>query len=680
MKRSIICTVTALSVAVMMFSCKNQDGDERQAKNSNRAVITFSLGDSFRFNDNKWDRVGVGTALVQNDRIKTSPGALLDLQIGSSVVRLKEKTELILAQLFRDGTTGVEKSSLELSVGKVLVSPRKLLKDENFYVKTPTAVAGVRGTKFMVTADKAKDTQISVIEGSVRVSKRIRALETAQETEGHSAQVAKQIQEQIEQESVVITENKSCQINSQEVEKVNAKVEKIVASVAAEAEAPEPKIIEQQVQQAMKVVAETPPIEVTKITPVEQDLGEEFKNMRVVEVNEEKKIQKGDLQVMAYPGNSQLYVNGELAGTGSISMKLLPGKYSVKAVAPGFEDSEREYNITAGKMLVETLSLTEVRPLSRIKWNRSIGDVATSVVYGANVVYIATANGEIAAVDREDSTNKWKTSLGQGITSGLGISADKLFMTTADEMLVAVSRKDGKKLWSQKITGSLINGIAPIVSGNYIYAATSKGHVYSFNVNSRERWDENIPAAVLEAPVLTSRMLMVPAINGKLYAFDADDGSVEWTADVGTRFKAAYSGKKIYAVSFHGKMNAIDAEKGKSIWQRDLGEKFVVPPLLIGNRLYLGSTDGILMSLDAVTGKVLFRRDLGGAITNDITLSNNTLYVAARNRLVSVDLRGRVQWAHPMDSKIVTSASTSGDEVFVALADGRLVSVNKVPK
>lgn len=664
----------------MMFSCKNQDGDERQAKNSNRAVITFSLGDSFRFNDNKWNRVGVGTALVQNDRIKTSPGALLDLQIGSSVVRLKEKTELILAQLFRDGTTGVEKSSLELSVGKVLVSPRKLLKDENFYVKTPTAVAGVRGTKFMVTADKAKDTQISVIEGSVRVSKRIRALETAQETDGHSAQVAKQIQEQIEQESVVITENKSCQINSQEVEKVNAKVEKIVASVAAEAEAPEPKIIEQQVQQAMKVVAETPPIEVTKITPVEQDLGEEFKNMRVVEVNEEKKIQKGDLQVMAYPGNSQLYVNGELAGTGSISMKLLPGKYSVKAVAPGFEDSEREYNITAGKMLVETLSLTEVRPLSRIKWNRSIGDVATSVVYGANVVYIATANGEIAAVDREDSTNKWKTSLGEGITSGLGISADKLFMTTADEMLVAVSRKDGKKLWSQKITGSLINGIAPIVSGNYIYAATSKGHVYSFNVNSRERWDENIPAAVLEAPVLTSRMLMVPAINGKLYAFDADDGSVEWTADVGTRFKAAYSGKKIYAVSFHGKMNAIDAEKGKSIWQRDLGEKFVVPPLLIGNRLYLGSTDGILMSLDAVTGKVLFRRDLGGAITNDITLSNNTLYVAARNRLVSVDLRGRVQWAHPMDSKIVTSASTSGDEVFVALADGRLVSVNKVPK
>jgi outer membrane protein assembly factor BamB len=295
-------------------------------------------------------------------------------------------------------------------------------------------------------------------------------------------------------------------------------------------------------------------------------------------------------------------------------------------------------------------------------------------------VYVATANGEIAAIDREDSSNKWKTSLGEGITSGLGVSADKLFMTTADEMLVAVSRKDGKKLWSKKITGALINGIAPIVSGNNIYAATSKGHVYSFNVNSGERWDENIPAAVLEAPVLTNRMLMVPAINGKLYALDSDDGSVEWTADIGTRFKAAYSGKKIYAVNFHGKMNALDAEKGKSIWQRDLGEKFVVPPLLVGNRLYLGSTDGILVSLDAVTGKVLFRRDLGGAITNDITLSNNTLYVAARNRLVSVDLRGRVQWAHPMDSKIVTSASTSGDEVFVALADGRLVSVNKVPK
>ena len=680
MKRRILCTVAALSVAVMVFSCKDREGDQPQAKNRNRAVITFSLGDSFRFNNDKWDRVGVGAVLVQNDRIKTSQGALLDLQIGESVVRLKEKSELILAQLFRDGTTGVEKSTLELSVGKVLVSPRKLLKQENFYVKTPTAVAGVRGTKFMVTADTAKDTQIAVIEGSVRVSKRIRVLETAQEKEGHSAEVAKQIQEQLEQESVVVTENKSCEIKSQEVEKVNAKVEKIVATVSAEAQAPEPKVIAEQVQQAIQVVAETPPIEVTKITPVEKDLGQEFKNMRVLEVQEVKKIQKGDLQVMAYPGNSQLYVNGELAGTGSISMKLLPGKYTVKAVAPGFEDTEREFAITAGKMLVETLSLTEVRPLSRIKWNRSIGDVANSVVYSANTVYIATANGEIAAVNREDSTNKWKTSLEVGITSGLGISGDKLFMTTADEMLVAVSRKDGKKLWSKKISGALINGIAPIVSGNHIYAATTKGHVYSFNVQGRERWDETVPTAVLEAPVLTNRMLMVSAINGKLYAFDSDDGDEEWTADVGSRFKAAYSGKKIYAVSFHGTMKAIDAEKGKNIWQRDLGEKFVIPPLLIRNRLYLGSTRGVLVSLDAVTGKVLFKKDLGGAITNDITLSNNTLYITARNKLVSVDLRGRVQWAHTMASKIVTSASTSGDEVFVGLADGRLVSVNKVPK
>jgi len=133
-------------------------------------------------------------------------------------------------------------------------------------------------------------------------------------------------------------------------------------------------------------------------------------------------------------------------------------------------------------------------------------------------------------------------------------------------------------------------------------------------------------------------------------------------------------------VSFHGTMKAIDAEKGKNIWQQDLGEKFVIPPLLIRNRLYLGSTRGVLVSLDAVTGKVLFKKDLGGAITNDITLSNNTLYITARNKLVSVDLRGRVQWAHTMASKIVTSASTSGDEVFVGLADGRLVSVNKVPK
>jgi len=46
-------------------------------------------------------------------------------------------------------------------------------------VKTPTAVAGVRGTQFTVEADQNGTSRIKVFEGSVKVAKRVRELEAS---------------------------------------------------------------------------------------------------------------------------------------------------------------------------------------------------------------------------------------------------------------------------------------------------------------------------------------------------------------------------------------------------------------------------------------------------------------------------------------------------------------------
>jgi hypothetical protein len=61
-----------------------------------------------------------------------------------------------------------------LAWAKCFVSPKKLLKSEKFIIKTPTAVAGVRGTQFIVEADKKKTTRIKVFDGKVKVAKRIK--------------------------------------------------------------------------------------------------------------------------------------------------------------------------------------------------------------------------------------------------------------------------------------------------------------------------------------------------------------------------------------------------------------------------------------------------------------------------------------------------------------------------
>lgn len=133
------------------------------------AFVSFFLGGVF-FNG---AQVEIGTLLNEKDIIKTDLGSFCDISIGGSFIRIKEKTEVVASLLLKndDGSDNVE---FDMSVGKMLCKPKKLLKSEKFTVKTPTSVAAVRGTVFSVEADPNKTTRIKVFEGTVKASKRIR--------------------------------------------------------------------------------------------------------------------------------------------------------------------------------------------------------------------------------------------------------------------------------------------------------------------------------------------------------------------------------------------------------------------------------------------------------------------------------------------------------------------------
>ena len=101
------------------------------------------------------------------------------------------------AMLTKDGA---EKTSLDLGEGRLLCKPKKLMKDDSFTVKTPTAIAAVRGTEFTVETDAAKTTRIKVYDGKVKVVKRVKPLEDKID------QVMETITPVDEKESVIITE------------------------------------------------------------------------------------------------------------------------------------------------------------------------------------------------------------------------------------------------------------------------------------------------------------------------------------------------------------------------------------------------------------------------------------------------------------------------------------------
>jgi len=141
-------------------------------KNEEHAIISFMIGDVKK---NGMD-TQIGDVIKKEDVLKTLADSFCDIKIGESLIRIKANSNVVISSLL--DSVGNEDTVLGLMNGRMLCKPKKLLKSEKFMIKTPTAVAGIRGTQFSVEADKLKTTRIKVFSGKVKVAKRVKQLES----------------------------------------------------------------------------------------------------------------------------------------------------------------------------------------------------------------------------------------------------------------------------------------------------------------------------------------------------------------------------------------------------------------------------------------------------------------------------------------------------------------------
>lgn len=111
-----------------------------------------------------------GDVVKSGDLIEVSgdDDALVDVRFPEgNIVRLKEGSKVRLQP-----TAGKTRVVLLLK-GQVLAIARKPVgrKDRSFEIRTRTAVAGVRGTKFLVDVDEKENTFVCVCEGKVETQK-----------------------------------------------------------------------------------------------------------------------------------------------------------------------------------------------------------------------------------------------------------------------------------------------------------------------------------------------------------------------------------------------------------------------------------------------------------------------------------------------------------------------------
>jgi hypothetical protein len=100
-----------------------------------------------------------------------------------------------------------------------------------------------------------------------------------------------------------------------------------------------------------------------------------------VRANLQPIVQNGTLQIVA-PTNAQVFINNQLQGTGSGQITVPAGQYTVRVVAPGFQDFNTTVNVQPGQI---TTVRADLQPLSGSLLVRSNVSAARVFVNGNDV-------------------------------------------------------------------------------------------------------------------------------------------------------------------------------------------------------------------------------------------------------------------------------------------------------
>lgn len=121
--------------------------------------------------EEEWLPVEKNMPLEENDRIKTGSFSFAEILIDDgSLVTVEQNSEITLSELSVDSETKKVESTIFLAFGRLISNIAEFMHRESRYsVHTPTVVAGVRGTEFVVETTDTEKTDVGVFEGQVAV-------------------------------------------------------------------------------------------------------------------------------------------------------------------------------------------------------------------------------------------------------------------------------------------------------------------------------------------------------------------------------------------------------------------------------------------------------------------------------------------------------------------------------
>ncbi|MGB4268727.1 MAG: FecR domain-containing protein [Spirochaetota bacterium] len=134
-----------------------------------RAICKAVVGNVLVQRSGRYINLTNGMEVLQSDTIVCDKNSMTVIEIGSATLRIDQNSKVSIDSLQQTKALSLATS---MDKGILYATVQKLQKGDSLLVKTKTAVAGIRGTSFLVKSD-SKSTKLVVLDGKVLLAPRI---------------------------------------------------------------------------------------------------------------------------------------------------------------------------------------------------------------------------------------------------------------------------------------------------------------------------------------------------------------------------------------------------------------------------------------------------------------------------------------------------------------------------
>ena len=323
------------------------------------------------------------------------------------------------------------------------------------------------------------------------------------------------------------------------------------------------------------------------------------------------------------------------------------------------------------------------------QWSTKIGDGQGDGFYKITptlvdeVLYVASSDGEVAAISAADGDRLWRVELERPLSGGVGYHDRSLYLGGADGSVLQLSAEDGVVEWEAAVSGEVL--AAPAVSDNWVIVQTYDGKLLGFQPGA----DEPVWTFTSDVPVLTLRGTSTPILvggnaiagfgDGKVVALDVDSGNVSWESRIGVPQGSSeidrivdidgamtQQGIELFVASYQGRVAALDSRTGRKLWQQNVSS---VTGTQVGfGNVYVADVDGTLSAFLRTGQSVRWQNiELGYRQLSRPTPVSS--YVA------TVDFDGYLHLLSQVDGQIVGRTKIGGDAARADMIahSGRLI-------